>query len=68
MTHIERKILRIIQNYIHMKGKYPSYKRLAQYTGRSERDVRSIVLKLQQEGKFNHISQDQDGREGMREK
>ncbi|EGL81350.1 hypothetical protein CathTA2_0125 [Caldalkalibacillus thermarum TA2.A1] len=52
LSDIERKILRIIENHIISKGVPPGYRQLARFTGRSESEVRRIVLKLKQEGKL----------------
>lgn len=56
LPHIEHKLLRIIKNYGLLRGSFPSYSRLSQYTGRPEKVVKEIVLKMQQEGKLNEAN------------
>lgn len=60
LSHIEQKLLRIIRNYSLMRGTFPDYKRLSQYTGRSEKEVKEIVLRMQAEGKLNEANTKSD--------
>lgn len=50
LSDLERKVLRIIENYTIIKGKPPTLWQLSRFTGRNQGEIRSIVLRLKRGG------------------
>jgi hypothetical protein len=66
LSDLERKVLRIIENYTITKGKPPTYRQLSRFTGRSQSEIRSIVLHLKQTGTLAMGGRDGAGRPRVR--
>lgn len=62
LSDLERKVLRIIENYIITKGKPPTLHQLSRFTGRSQREIRDVILRLKRGGRLNIRGRDGAGR------
>lgn len=62
LSDVERKVLRIIENYTITRGKPPTLRQLSRFTGRRETEIRSILQRLKQSGALTLKGQDGAGR------